>query len=128
MCGWRTSMSLRPWGSLRFSVEAEDSNAVPRQRDHIQHRVDAPGRDARFVGWATDADASGGLHPFKRPDLGKWFTGVHGNRWDVRSDHGNPSFRKPTPVGPCQLPRPEAASPAQECFVAVKRYRFRLKK
>jgi hypothetical protein len=60
-------MTQRVLGSLRISVETEDSTGIPRQRDDVQHWVDAPGRDARIVGWATDTDVSDGLHPFKRP-------------------------------------------------------------
>ncbi|MBC9719404.1 recombinase family protein [Streptomyces sp. TRM66268-LWL] len=76
-------MNQRVLGSLRLSVETDDSTAIPRQRDHIQHWVDAPGREAEIIGWATDTDVSGGLHPFKRPDLGKWFTDDYKDRWDV---------------------------------------------
>ncbi|MFG2744093.1 recombinase family protein [Streptomyces chartreusis] len=76
-------MTLRVLGSLRLSVETDNSTAIPRQRDHIQHWVDAPGRDARIVAWAEDTDVSGGLHPFKRPDLGKWFRDDYADQWDV---------------------------------------------
>ncbi|MEU5482841.1 recombinase family protein [Streptomyces mirabilis] len=76
-------MTLRVLGSLRLSVETDNSTAIPRQRDHIQHWVDAPGRDARIVAWAEDTDVSGGLHPFKRPDLGKWFHDDYADQWDV---------------------------------------------
>jgi DNA invertase Pin-like site-specific DNA recombinase len=76
-------MTQRVLGSLRLSVETDDSTGIPRQRDHVQHWVDAPGRDARIVGWATDTDVSGGLHPFKRPDLGKWFTREYEDQWDT---------------------------------------------
>ncbi|MFI5808624.1 recombinase family protein [Streptomyces sp. NPDC051561] len=76
-------MSLRVLGSLRLSSDTDDSTAIARQRDHIQHWADAPGRDALIVGWATDTDVSGGLHPFKRPDLSKWFTEEYRDLWDV---------------------------------------------
>ncbi|MCY0947898.1 recombinase family protein [Streptomyces antarcticus] len=76
-------MTLRVLGSLRLSVDTDDSTAIPRQKEHVQHWVEAPGRDARVVAWATDTDVSGGLHPFKRPDLGKWFDGEHKDLWDV---------------------------------------------
>ncbi|MFE0276061.1 recombinase family protein [Streptomyces sp. NPDC058992] len=76
-------MSLRVLGSLRLSVDTEESTAIPRQRDHIQHWVDAPGRDATIIGWATDTDVSGGLHPCKRPDLGQWFREDRADQWDA---------------------------------------------
>ncbi|MEV3854989.1 recombinase family protein [Streptomyces sp. NPDC050095] len=76
-------MSLRVLGSLRLSVETDNSTSIPRQQDHIQHWVDAPGRDARVVAWAMDTDVSGGLHPFKRPDLGKWFRDERVDQWDA---------------------------------------------
>lgn len=76
-------MTLRILGSLRLSVDTDDSTAIPRQKEHVQHWVDAPGRDAKVVAWATDTDVSGGLHPFKRPDLGKWFDDNHKGLWDV---------------------------------------------
>lgn len=76
-------MTLRVLGSLRLSVETDTSTAIPRHRDHIQHWVDAPGHDVRIVAWATDTDVSGGLHPFKRPDLGKWFRDELADQWDV---------------------------------------------
>ncbi|MCM1972547.1 recombinase family protein [Streptomyces sp. G1] len=76
-------MTLRVLGSLRLSVDTDDSTAIPRQKEHVQHWVEAPGRDARVVAWATDTDVSGGLHPFKRPDLGKWFDDEHKDLWDV---------------------------------------------
>src|SRR5688572_24148649 len=76
-------MTLRVLGSLRLSVDTDDSTAIPRQKEHVQHWVEAPGRDAQVVAWATDTDVSGGLHPFKRPDLGKWFDDEHKDLWDV---------------------------------------------
>lgn len=76
-------MTLRVLGSLRLSVDTDDSTAIPRQKEHVQHWVEAPGRDARIVAWATDTDVSGGLHPFKRPDLGKWFDDEHKGLWDA---------------------------------------------
>lgn len=76
-------MALRVLGSLRLSVDTDDSTSIPRQQEHVQHWVDAPGRDARVVAWATDTDVSGGLHPFKRPGLGKWFDEDHRGLWDA---------------------------------------------
>ncbi|MBO2463814.1 recombinase family protein [Actinomadura violacea] len=45
-----------------------------RQREHIEHWSIGPAVMGTIVGWAEDLDVSGGVSPFKRPELGKWLT------------------------------------------------------
>ncbi|MFG2293422.1 recombinase family protein [Streptomyces sp. NPDC048603] len=61
-------------GVLRLSQDKDTSTSVQGQRDSIAYHVNAPHFAGSLVGWAEDTDVSGGLSPFKRPQLGKWLT------------------------------------------------------
>ncbi|WP_217250795.1 recombinase family protein [Streptomyces sp. AC602_WCS936] len=61
-------------GVLRLSQNMVGSTSIQRQREGIESYISAPHFSGRLVGWAEDTDVSGGLSPFKRPQLGKWLT------------------------------------------------------
>jgi len=61
-------------GVLRLSQDQQVSTSVQRQRESIESYVNAPCFPGVLVGWAEDTDVSGGLSPFRRPQLGKWLT------------------------------------------------------
>ncbi|MFI6337711.1 recombinase family protein [Streptomyces sp. NPDC050535] len=62
-------------GVLRISQDTDASTSIQGQRESIEYYVNAPHFPGTLIGWAEDADVSGGLSPFKRPGLGKWLTG-----------------------------------------------------
>lgn len=64
----------RVLGVIRLSVEKEETTSPERQREHVQHWTDGPSVMGTVVGWAEDLDVSGGMNPFKRPQLGPWLT------------------------------------------------------
>ncbi|NNN37781.1 recombinase family protein [Streptomyces sp. S3(2020)] len=61
-------------GVLRLSQGADGSTSIQRQREGIEAYVNALPHPGWLVGWAEDVDVSGGLSPFKRPQLGRWLT------------------------------------------------------
>ncbi|MHA6762675.1 recombinase family protein [Streptacidiphilus sp. PAMC 29251] len=52
----------------------EDTTSPEKQRESIEHWANVPGTDRKIVGHAEDLDISGGMDPFKRPQLGPWLT------------------------------------------------------
>ncbi|MCX5124371.1 recombinase family protein [Streptomyces sp. NBC_00347] len=64
--------NLRYLACLRLSAESDESTSIMRQRRGVTHYVSAPHVAGILVGEAEDADVSGGLSPFKRPELGRW--------------------------------------------------------
>lgn len=64
----------RVLGVVRLSVEQDDTTSPERQREHVQHWADGPAVMGTVIGWAEDLDVSGGMNPFKRPQLGPWLT------------------------------------------------------
>ncbi|MFD5026712.1 recombinase family protein [Streptomyces sp. NPDC058373] len=61
-------------GVVRLSQLTDESTSPLRQKETIQHWADAPHVEGEVIGWAVDLDVSGGLSPFKRPELGPWLT------------------------------------------------------
>ncbi|MGW0755883.1 recombinase family protein [Streptomyces sp. NPDC002814] len=61
-------------GVLRVSQDKCASTSIQRQRESIESYANAPDFPGILVDWAEDTDVSGGLSPFKRPQLGKWLT------------------------------------------------------
>ena len=59
-------------GVLRLSQDQQVSTSIQRQRESIESYVNAACFPGVVVGWAEDTDVSGGLSPFRRPQLGKW--------------------------------------------------------
>jgi DNA invertase Pin-like site-specific DNA recombinase len=72
----------RVLASTRVSVLTDDSLSGERQIGIIEHWTNGPAVQGTIVGVADDLDVSGGLHPFKRPKLGPWFTQRY-DEWDV---------------------------------------------
>jgi DNA invertase Pin-like site-specific DNA recombinase len=64
----------RVLGVVRLSVETDETTSPERQREHVQHWTDGPNIMGTVIGWAEDLDVSGGMNPFKRPQLGPWLT------------------------------------------------------
>jgi DNA invertase Pin-like site-specific DNA recombinase len=64
----------RVLGVVRLSVDKDETTSPERQREHVQHWADGPSIMGTVVGWAEDLDVSGGMNPFKRPQLGPWLT------------------------------------------------------
>jgi DNA invertase Pin-like site-specific DNA recombinase len=62
----------RVLGVVRISVGRDETTSPQRQREHIEHWCAGPSVLGTIVGWAEDLDVSGGVSPFKRPELGKW--------------------------------------------------------
>ncbi|MET9673585.1 recombinase family protein [Streptomyces sp. NPDC006482] len=63
---------LRYLACLRLSSDSDESTAIVRQRRGVTHYIGAPHVAGVLVGEAEDTDVSGGLSPFKRPQLGRW--------------------------------------------------------
>ncbi|MFD8973272.1 recombinase family protein [Streptomyces sp. NPDC059593] len=63
---------LRYLACLRLSSDSDESTAIARQRRGIEHYINAPHVAGTLVGEAEDTDVSGGLSPFRRPQLGRW--------------------------------------------------------
>lgn len=61
-------------GVLRLSQDKDASTSIRRQRESIETYVSASHFPGVLIGWAEDTNVSGGLSPFKRPQLGKWLT------------------------------------------------------
>lgn len=61
-------------GVLRLSQDKDTSTSIQGQREGIEYHVNAPHFFGSIVGWAEDTDVSGGLSPFKRPQVGTWLT------------------------------------------------------
>ncbi|WP_406296951.1 recombinase family protein [Embleya sp. NBC_00888] len=72
----------RVLGALRVSVTSDDSTSAEKQKDGVSHWANGPAINGVIVGWAVDLDVSGGLHPFRRPELGPWFN-ERADEWDV---------------------------------------------
>ncbi len=69
-------------GRIRLSREADDAGtSADRQREAIE--AWARMHDATVVGWAIDLGVSGGVDPFKTPELGPWLKPDRLPEWDV---------------------------------------------
>ncbi|MFD7231221.1 recombinase family protein [Streptomyces sp. NPDC059881] len=66
----------RVLGVVRLSRASDESTAIVRQRAAIQNWADS--RGYVVVGWAEDEGVSGGIEPWKRPDLGQWLPSTVG--------------------------------------------------
>lgn len=64
--------NLRYLAALRLSSDSDASTAIECQLRGIEHHLAAPHVSGILAGIAEDTDVSGGLSPFKRPELGKW--------------------------------------------------------
>ncbi|MFJ9366852.1 recombinase family protein [Nocardia sp. NPDC101769] len=72
----------RVLGRIRLSREAEDAGtSEARQREAIEAWARMHG--ATVVGWAVDLGVSGGVDPFKTPELGAWLKPERLIEWDV---------------------------------------------
>lgn len=65
-------LNLRYLAALRLSSDSDASTAIERQLRGIEHYLAAPHVSGILAGIAEDTDVSGGLSPFKRPNLGRW--------------------------------------------------------
>ncbi|MET8470240.1 recombinase family protein [Streptomyces sp. NPDC006422] len=61
---------------IRLSKTSDETTSPERQRRSIQRWADQEGH--LIVGWAEDIDVSGGLEPWKRPELGTWLPSTIG--------------------------------------------------
>ncbi|MGW0391528.1 recombinase family protein [Streptomyces sp. NPDC003042] len=64
--------NLRYLAALRLSSDSDASTAIEGQLRGIEHHLAAPHVSGILAGIAEDTDVSGGLSPFKRPELGTW--------------------------------------------------------
>lgn len=66
----------RMLGVLRLSHFTDESTSIERQREAVQRLADQDGHV--IVGWAVDADVSGSIAPWLRPELGQWLPSTIG--------------------------------------------------
>lgn len=70
---------MRVPGAARISHETDASTSVERQREVISLTCQA--RGDQLVAITEDADVSGAISPFERPDLGPWL--AKPDQWDA---------------------------------------------